>query len=261
MERKTCRARLLSAAMVLALAVAAGGCQPRGSSLSGMDGLTTGSAEPASYKQTAALGRAWQADTSNVAKGLAFAGGLEALGQTDQQLSVLQQLSSEHPNDTHVAAVYGRVLVKNGHPDQALPVLERAAAQPGADWHVHSALAAAYDQQGLFDQAQSEYAAALKLQPNQLSVMNNMAMSIALHGDLKKAEQMLRTANALPQASSEPRLRQNLALVVGLQGRYDEARKIASEDLPADQVEANLEYLKQMSSQPNTWQQLASGKG
>jgi Flp pilus assembly protein TadD len=261
MEPRSYRARLLAAAMVMALAAAVGGCQPQGSSMSASDGLATGSTGPASFKGTAALGQAWQADPTNVNKGLAFANGLDALGQTDQQISVLDQLYRDHPNDGRVAAVYGRVLVKSGRAGQALPILEKAAQSPTADWHVHSALASAYDQQGSFDQAQSEYAAALKLQPNQLSVLNNMAMSTALHGDLKRAEQMLRSANALPQAGNEPRLRQNLALVVGLQGRYEEARKIASEDLPADQVEANLEYLKQMSAQPNTWQQLANDKG
>jgi Flp pilus assembly protein TadD len=52
-----------------------------------------------------------------------------------------------------------------------------------------------------------------------------------------------------------------LALVVGLQGRFDEAKQIASEDLPPEQVEANLAYLQQMLSQPNTWKQLQDGNG
>ena len=61
--------------------------------------------------------------------------------------------------------------------------------------------------------------------------------------------------------ANAPRVRQNLALVVGLQGRFDEARKIASEDLPPNEVEANLAYLQQMLSQPNTWKQLQEGQG
>jgi Flp pilus assembly protein TadD len=68
----------------------------------------------------------------------------------------------------------------------------------------------------------------------------------------------------VPAGKTEPRIRQNLALVVGLQGRFDEARQIASQDLPADQVEANMAYLQKMLSQPNTWQQLqqnSAGQG
>lgn len=255
------RGRLVSSIAVVALVAAVSACQPRSGSFTGSDSLTTGSTDSTSYKGTAQLGQAWQADQKNVGKGLAFAKGLDALGQSDQQLSVLSQLSHDHPDDPVVATTYGKALLKQGRGSDALPVLERAAAAPGADWRLHNTLASAYDQQGQFDQAQAEYATALKLQPNELSVLNNMAMSMSLHGDLKKAEQTLRAANALPNAKSEPRLRQNLALVVGLQGRYDEARKIASEDLPPDQVEANLDYLKQMSTQSNTWQQLSEGKG
>jgi len=47
--------------------------------------------------------------------------------------------------------------------------------------------------------------------------------------------------------------------VVGLQGRFEEASAIASKDLPPQQVEANMAYLKTMLSQPNTWQQLQEG--
>ena len=82
-------------------------------------------------------------------------------------------------------------------------------------------------------------------------------MSFALEGNLKQAEASFRQADALPRSRSEPRIRQNLALVVGLQGRFDEASKLASEDLPPEQVEANMAYLKKMLSQPNTWQQLS----
>ena len=41
-------------------------------------------------------------------------------------------------------------------------------------------------------------------------------------------------------------MRQNLALAVGLQGRFAEAEGIAKADLPADEAAANVAYLKQM---------------
>jgi Flp pilus assembly protein TadD len=43
---------------------------------------------------------------------------------------------------------------------------------------------------------------------------------------------------------------------VGLQGRFEEARDIASRDLPPDTVDANMAYLRTMLSQPDTWQKL-----
>lgn len=70
------------------------------------------------------------------------------------------------------------------------------------------------------------------------------------------AESSLRAAQKLPEGEFNQTLRQNLALAVGLQGRFDEARDIASRDLPPEQVEQNLAFLKKMLNQENTWQQI-----
>jgi Flp pilus assembly protein TadD len=43
-------------------------------------------------------------------------------------------------------------------------------------------------------------------------------------------------------------VRQNLALVVGLQGRFAEAESIVKADLPADEAAANVAYLREMLS-------------
>ena len=45
----------------------------------------------------------------------------------------------------------------------------------------------------------------------------------------------------------------NLALVVGLQGRFSEAEGIAAADRPSDQAAANFAYLRQMLAQQNGW--------
>ncbi len=79
-------------------------------------------------------------------------------------------------------------------------------------------------------------------------------MSYVLEGDLRTAETYLRSAAGQPSADS--RVRQNLALVVGLQGRFDEAEKIASQELSGEQAQANVAYLRSMLSQQNAWNQL-----
>jgi Flp pilus assembly protein TadD len=65
-----------------------------------------------------------------------------------------------------------------------------------------------------------------------------------LSKDLPKAEETLRQAFASPHADA--RVRQNLALVVGLQGRFSEAETIVKADLPPDEAAANVAYLKEM---------------
>lgn len=243
--------------LLVVSAFALSACQSKTASLENLDGLNTASTAPVSFKKTAELGERWQADQKNLALGLAYAEGLEKLGQGDQQLRVLATLAEHHPQNTNIKAVYGKKLLASGRSEQAIPVLKAVADSGTDDWRILSALGSAYDQQGQYAMARETYQKALALQPNQISILNNMGMSYALEGNLKEAEVTLRGAVALPEGKSLPRLRQNLALVVGLQGRFEESRKIASEDLPAEEVEANMAYLQKMLSQPNTWQQLS----
>ena len=63
-------------------------------------------------------------------------------------------------------------------------------------------------------------------------------------------------ASAARQPGADSRVRQNLALVVGLQGRFQEAEKIASAELSAEQASANVSYLRAMLSQQNAWNKL-----
>ncbi|PZF78711.1 pilus assembly protein TadD [Aestuariivirga litoralis] len=255
MPRARPRAAIL---ILLASAVALTGCNKTMSSLTPGSSLNTASTTPVSLDALAELGEKWQSNPKDVNKGLAYANGLESVGQKDEALTVYQKLYESAPGNAKVAGLYGRKLVSAGKADRAVPILE-AAERGDTDWRIMSALGTAYDQQGLYQKAREQYAKALAADPQNLAVMNNLAMSYALEGNLKQAETELRAADALPRSKSEPRIRQNLALVVGLQGRFDEATKLAQQDLPPEQVQENMAYLKKMLSQPNTWQQISAG--
>jgi Flp pilus assembly protein TadD len=251
--------RILTA-VVMVSALALGACQNRDAKLEN-DPISTGSVAKASaatgsFKTTTELSKRWQADQTNVPLGLDYAENLGKIGQSDEQIGVLKILASAHPQDVALQSKIGKQLLIAGRAGEAIEMLERAASQPSAEWKTLSALGSAYDQQGNHEQARINYKRALALQPNELSVENNLAMSFALEGKLPEAEKILRSAVTQPGIDKQPRVRQNLALVVGLQGRFDEAKQIAGQDLPPDQVEANLAYLQEILAQPNTWQQL-----
>lgn len=249
-------ARSSLSTIILVSSLALGACQDKSPGLDGVDPLATGSTSTPSIRTTAKLAKSWQSDPKNLRVGLAYAAELKGLGQSDQQLQVLATLMQYHPQDPTLLATYGRELMLKGQPDQAETVLGKAVASGSTDWKVYSAMGSALDQQSKYEEARGYYQRALKMAPGNAKVMNNLGMSYALEGNLKQAEQTLREAMGLPAGKNEPRVRQNLALVVGLQGRFDEARQIASADLPPDEVEANMAYLQKMLSQPNTWQQL-----
>src|SRR4029078_1613990 len=88
------------------------------------------------------------------------------------------------------------------------------------------------------------YRRALKLRPDEPSVLSNLGMSYLLEGDLRTAESYLRTAAGQHAANSL--VPDHLALVVGLQVRFDEAEQIAGQELSTEQAQANVAYLRQM---------------
>ncbi len=241
---------------ILAVAVASlSACKT--TSLSGKsDDLTTSSMPEISLKDTAEAGKQWRADKSNIKLGMAYANRLKVLGQVGEQLNVYKELSQLHPRDMRLKALYGKELIMSGNNAQGQAVLKQVVEAGAADWKIYSALGSALDQQGKHSEARGYYNSALKTQPGEMSILNNMAMSYMLEGNLKKAEEILKALDAIPESGKTPRIRQNLALSVGLQGRFDEARQIASRDLPPEAVDANLAFLKKMLAQPNTWQQL-----
>lgn len=243
--------------LMLVATVVLTGCNKTASHLGSTSSLATASTTPVSSEALADLRDKWQANPKDINKGLAYANGLEGLGKEDEALNVYQRIAEEDPSSAKIAGLYGRKLVAAGKAQEAIPILEGAERGGDTDWRVMSALGSAYDQQGLHQEAREQYSRALASDPQNLVVMNSLAMSYALEGNLKQAETELRAADALPRSKSEPRIQQNLALVVGLQGRFDEATKLAQEDLPLEKVKENMAYLKKMLSQPNTWQQVS----
>jgi len=84
-------------------------------------------------------------------------------------------------------------------------------------------------------------------------------MSYLLAGDLRSSETYLK--KAINRRGADSRVRQNLALVVGLQGRFGEAETIARGELAQAEAQANIIYLRKMLAQQNAWNDLKDGSG
>lgn len=240
-------ARLLASASLVALAAASlGGCTAM-SKLSDV----TGSIGPKAEATTADPARAietyserYRANPKDPDVALAYGQALRANGQRAQAAAVLEQATIANPGNKALLAQYGRALADNGNFQQAFDVLSKAHSPDNPDWRLLSVQGTALDQMGRHDEARAYYASALKIAPGDPGVLSNLGLSYMLSRDLPKAEEALRQAYASPSASS--RVRQNLGLVVGLQGRFAEAETIVKADLPPDQAAANVAYLKQM---------------
>ena len=248
MRQRSSLARLLaSAAMTAILAAGLGGCQTM-SDITGSITSSKADASPAADPRTQVevYGERYRADPGNVDAALAYGQALRATGQRSQAVAVLEQANIRHAGHKGVLAAYGRALADNGNFQQAFDVLTRAHSPDNPDWRILSVQGTALDQLGRHDEARRYYTSALKIVPDEPSVLSNLGMSYVLSRDLPKAEEVLRRAYASTRADA--RVRQNLGLVVGLQGRFAEAEGIVKADLPAEEAAANVAYLKQMLS-------------
>ena len=170
-------------------------------------------------------GDRYRANPKDADAGLAYGQALRANGQRAQAAAVLEQATINNPGNKTLLAAYGRSLADNGNFQQAFDVLSRAHSPANPDWRILSVQGTALDQLGRHEEARRYYESALKIVPNEPSVLSNLGLSYMLSKDLPKAEQVLRQAYANPKADA--RVRQNfLGLVVGLQGRFAEAETI-----------------------------------
>jgi Flp pilus assembly protein TadD len=214
-------------------------------------------AELASVSES--LGSAYTRDPRNKETALRYATVLQMTGRNDQSLAVMRKLAIDHPRDRQVLAEYGKALASAGELEPALDAVRRAQTPEFPDWRLVSAEAAILDQLGQKDEARALYHRAMEMAPDQPSIHSNLGMSYVLEGDLRTAERHMRKAVGMPGADS--RVRQNLALVVGLQGRFQEAEEIARRELSAEQAQANVAYLRSMLSQDHAWSQLEAEDG
>jgi Flp pilus assembly protein TadD len=248
MCRSPLKASLLASSLFVA-AIALGGCQTtRGPETTGSVTSQAAPRSDADWRREADIyGPRYRKDQKDAAAAFRYAQALRATGQRTQAVAVLEQASIHNPRDTALLGAYGRALADVGNFGQALDVLGRAHTPDQPDWRILSAQGAVLDQMGRHDEARRHYMSALRIVPDEPSVMSNLGLSYALSKNLREAEDTLRRANAT--GTREPRVRQNLALVLGLQGRFQEAEEVARADLSPEEAAANLDYLKHMLAQ------------
>jgi Flp pilus assembly protein TadD len=238
------RAAFAASSAILLLGL--GGCQTSGTSdITGSLGEKTEASRAADPRRELEASRdRFRANPKDVDAALQYGKALRATGQKAQAVAVLEQTTLAYPSNKALLAGYGRALADNGNFQQAFDILTRAHTPDDPDWRILSAQGAVLDQLGRYEEARQYYAGALKIAPDEPSVLSNLGLSYVLARDLPKAEEIMRRANSRPDA--DQRVRLNLALVVGLQGRLADAESIVKADRPAEEAAANVADLKRL---------------
>lgn len=247
-------AAALSASLLLS-ACAGGGRQMAGAGgfldaqepMAAAPAMAAGDEKPGSGEKMSSA-KAYWADLYAKAPGdekatLGYVKVLKGEGQKDKARSVLEQATMYNSDNKAIASEYGRLALDMGDVEIARKLLARAEDPKNPDWRLLSAQGTVEAKDNNLDAAQGYYERALALKPEEPSLLNNLALVHALRGDAKGAERLLRQAGA---NNSNEKVRQNLALVLGVQGRFEEASQIASAELGAETTKANVAFLEDM---------------
>src|SRR5258708_36479805 len=246
LQRYRSARRLTSTVLPAILALGLCGCQPAATrEITGSLGEKAETNPVADARRDVESYRdRFRANPQDADAALQYGQALRAAGQRAQAVAVLEQATIAHSGNKALLAGYGRALADNGNFQKPFDFLSRAPTPDDPDWRILSVQGTVLDQLGRNDEARQYYASALKIVPGEPSVLSNLGLSYALSKYLPKAEETLRRAYG--SAGADTRVRQNLALVVGLQERFAQAESIARADQPADEAAANVAYLKQL---------------
>lgn len=195
-------------------------------------------------------GKAYSSNPKDRVAALNYAAALRAAGQSGQAVAVMQKAAIYHPEDREVLAAYGKALAADGKFEAALDTIRRAQRADNPDWQLLSAEGGILDSLGKNEEARARYQQALVLAPGEPQVLNNLGLSYVLTNELAEAERVLRQATASPKATRK--MRENLALVLRLRGKAEEANQLIGATDPGVPPVAPA-----ASHQQDPWKELA----
>jgi len=172
------------------------------------------------------------------------------------------------------SASHAEAALAKGKVSKAIEHAEAAVLATPRDAYARTLLANAYLEAGRFQSAATTYAEAIELGDTAPRTIVSQALALTALGDQQSALDLLARfeaaidpadfglavalagrpeqgvhilGNALRSGANTPKVRQNLAYAFALQGNWTNARVMAAEDVPADQVGDRLAFWSQMA--------------
>jgi Flp pilus assembly protein TadD len=167
----------------------------------------------------------------------------------------------------------------------AIELAEKAVAKSPDDDTVRALLGNAYFAGGRFRSAETAFKDTLTINPNQPQVVLKLALVQIAQGKNGEAVSLLNSARSILDASdyglalalagrseqaiavlepaarqvgADATVRQNLALAYAFAGNWDEARLVASQDVPANQLDARIQQWMQLAKPQHASDQVAA---
>jgi Flp pilus assembly protein TadD len=195
-------------------------------------------------------GKEYDKNPNDYETALKLARVLRAIGSSQRATEVASQALNRKQGDVELSLVFAQASLDQGRPQDAATALAQAEAAGRNDWRMMSIIGVTMDQLDQHAPAQDYYRKALALSPDNPKVLSNLGLSYALANKPTLAEETLRKAAA---EDADTRVHQNLALVLGVQGKFAEAEKAVSPDTPKELVDSNAAYFHALLTPARKW--------
>ncbi len=188
--------------------------------------------------------KAYQDNKSNPSNIIGYAKALSSIGSTDRAIKVLTDGATSNPQNPDIIRAHGHLLTQKNLLGPALRKMQLALKYSPNDWRVYNSIGGLHSKMGENILAINSFKRALSLSPNNPNIHNDMGLAYILSKNLSQAERHLKTAVNLPNATAK--MRGNYALALGLQGKYEQSRKMFLQDLTPAQANAYIAQFKKL---------------
>jgi len=172
---------------------------------------------------------------------------LGAVPDAEQRFRAARSFGDKSADTT---AALARTLLRQDKAAEALALYDEVVEGPDASARAYNGYGVALDLLGRHDDAQLAYGNGLDLDPGNVLLTNNLALSFALSGSYGAGIRILSDLVATrPDAAGA---RQNLALIYGLSGDMGSAEKVAALDLDRGELAARMAYISRLAEVPES---------
>lgn len=154
-------------------------------------------------------------------------------GQVDKAILLGEQLVAANPQEAGYRAILGQAYLRAGRFESAAQALDDAMKL--GDNSARTALGLALANSGM---GRNDEAVAILGDWRDAIPAADLGLAYAMAGNAERGTAIL--VGALRGGENTPKLRQNLAYAYALGGHWREARIMASQDVPADQLDARI---------------------
>ncbi|MAU41970.1 MAG: hypothetical protein CMF31_10150 [Kordiimonas sp.] len=133
-------------------------------------------------------------------------------------------------------------LIGQNKPEEAISLLQSIAPSPQNAIKLYNSRGLAYDLNGQQNKAQMEYARGLDIAPDNISIINNFALSLAIETEYAPAIQLL--SQIVNKNMGKNRARANLAMIYVMSGEEEAAADLIRLDHPEEHVEQQIQQYR-----------------